>query len=89
MEKSKRNILPGLSSIRLTFGLTFPALILGMLMSPMKAQAEDPTAVAMATDVTTAGSASYSFSVHYSDDGDVAANTLDDNDVRVSARGRL
>ncbi len=87
MEKSKRNILPGLSSIRLTFGLTFPALILGMLMSPMKAQAEDPTAVAMATDVTTAGSASYSFSVHYSDDGDVAANTLDDNDVRVSGPG--
>jgi hypothetical protein len=87
MEKCKRNVLPGLSSIRITFGLTFPALMFGMLMSPIETQAKDPTAVATAPNVTTPGSASYSFSVHYSDDGAVAVDTLDDNDVRVSGPG--
>ena len=87
MEKRKRKILPGRSSISINFGLIFPALVLLTVMSPMKAQAEDPTAVATATNVTTAGSASYSFSVHYADDGAVASNTLDDNDVRVSGPG--
>jgi hypothetical protein len=80
-------IFPDLNSIRIAFGLLFPALVLGMMMSPMEAKAEDPTAVATATNVTTPGSASYSFSVHYLDDGQVAANTLDDNDVRVSGPG--
>lgn len=54
---------------------------------PATSSAEDPTAIAMTTNVTTSGSTSYSFMVRYADDGAIDVGTLDNNDVRVTGPG--
>ncbi len=54
---------------------------------PATSKAEDPTAVATTTNVTTAGGTLYSFTVLYADDGEIDVHTLGDNDVRVTGPG--
>jgi len=65
------------------FLLVFVAIVIMAVTS----KAEDPTALAMTTNVTTAGGTLYSFTVLYSDDGEIEVSSLGDNDVRVTGPG--
>lgn len=64
-------------------GLVFVAIVI----IPATSNAEDPTAIATTTNVTTAGGTLYSFIVRYADDGEIDVNTLGNNDVRVTGPG--
>ena len=61
--------------------LSFLFVVIAML--PAITEAEDPTAVAMPTNVTTTGSSSYYFTVRYADDGDTIYG-FNTGDVRVT-----
>jgi hypothetical protein len=54
------------------------------IVLPATTNATDPTAVATATNVTSAGGMLYSFTVLYADDGEIDVSTLDSNDVRIT-----
>ena len=55
-----------------------------IVIMPARAHAFDPTAVATTTNVTAAGNTSYSFTVRYTDDGQIDVNTLGNGNVRVA-----
>ena len=59
-------------------------MFIAIVIMPATANALDPTAVATATNVTTAGGTLYSFTVRYTDDGEIDFGSLDNNDVRVT-----
>ena len=59
-------------------------LFLAIMIVPAITNAEDPTAVATTTNVTTAGGTLYSFTVQYADDGLLDFTSFGDNDVRVT-----
>jgi hypothetical protein len=60
---------------------------IAIVIMPATTKAADPTAVAMTTNVTTAGGTLYSFTVLYRDDGEINVGTLDNNDLRVTGPG--
>jgi hypothetical protein len=64
-----------------------PLVFVAIVIMPATTNAEDPTAVATATNVTTAGGTLYSFTVRYADDGEIDINTLGNTDVRVTGPG--
>jgi hypothetical protein len=64
------------------------SLIVPIVMTAATAQALDPTVAPYSIpNVTTAGGTSYSFTVHYSDDGEVDVGSFDNNDIRVTGPG--
>ena len=73
--------------MHITIHQTLRALLTLAVLAPAAALALDPVAVASAPDVTAAGATSYSFTVRYTDDGNVNHGTLDDGDVRVTGAG--
>ena len=64
-----------------------PLVFVAMVIMPATSNAEDPTAVATTTNVTTAGGTLYSFTVLYADDGEIVVSWLGNNDVRVTGPG--
>ena len=68
--------------IKVILMLVFVAIVI----MPATTKAIDPTAVAMTTNVTTAGGTQYSFTVRYSDDGPLL-DSFDNDDVRISGPG--
>ena len=62
-------------------------VFVAIVIMPATTNAEDPTAVATTTNVTTAGGTLYSFTVLYADDGEINVSTLGNNDVRVTGPG--
>ena len=70
--------------MHMTIQHTLRALLTVAVLAPAAALALDPTAAATAPDVTAAGATSYSFTVTYTDDGNVNYSTIDDRDVRVT-----
>src|ERR1041385_8185899 len=68
---------------KLLLGLVFVAIVI----VPATTNAEDPTAVATAANVTTGGGTSYSFTVLYADDGAIEVSSLGADDVRITGPG--
>jgi hypothetical protein len=68
--------------IKVILMLVFVAIVI----MPGTTNADDPTAVAITTDITTAGGTLYSFTVRYTDDGPLL-DTFDNDDVRISGPG--
>ena len=62
-------------------------VFVAIVIMPATTNAEDPTAVATATDVTTAGGTLYSFTVLYADDGEIDVGSIGNNDVGVTGPG--
>jgi hypothetical protein len=58
--------------------------VAALISLPMVSRASDPTAAASLSNVSSAGATAYQFFVHYSDDGPIVTESIDDNDVRVS-----
>lgn len=64
------------------------SLIVPIVMTVATAHAEDPTVAPYSIpNVTITGGTSYSFTVHYADDGEVDVASIDNNDVRVTGPG--
>ena len=62
-------------------------VFVAIVIMPATTNAEDPTAVATTTNVTTAGGTLYSFTVRYADDGEIDVSSIGNNDVRVTGPG--
>jgi hypothetical protein len=67
--------------LKLFLPLVFVAIM------PATTKAVNPIAIANTTNVTIAGGTSYSFTVYYSDDGEIDVGSLDSGDVRVTGPG--
>jgi hypothetical protein len=64
------------------------SLIVPIVMTAATAQALDPTVAPYSIpNVTTGGGTSYSFTVHYADDGAIDVGSLDNDDIRVTGPG--
>jgi hypothetical protein len=61
-------------------------MFVAIVIMPATTNAEDPTAVATAANVTTGGTL-YSFTVLYADDGVIVVSSLNSFDVRVIGPG--
>src|SRR4051812_27122325 len=78
LKKKLENMKTLPSLLKLFLPLLFVAIM------PATTKAINPTAVATTTNVTIAGGTSYSFTVLYSDDGEIDVGSLDSGDVRVT-----
>ena len=58
-----------------------------IMLKPGATYAIDPEAHATATNVTAAGAMLYTFTVRYTDDGEINATSLSDENVRVTGPG--
>ena len=67
--------------------ITLLLVFVAIVIMPATSNALDPTAEATPTNVTTAGGTLYSFTVRYTDDGEINVESIDNDDVRVAGPG--